>query len=60
MSKLLVGIIQEFELTDRLGYFMIDNADSNDTCLEHLIREIFPGATEDDVHERRLRCWGLL
>lgn len=58
MSKLLVGIIQEFELTDRLGYFMIDNADSNDTCLEHLIREIFPGATEDDVDERRLRCWG--
>ena len=37
---------------------MIDNADSNDTCLEQLIREIFPGATEDDVDERRLRCWG--
>ena len=57
MSKLLVGIIEEFELTDRLGYFMVDTADSNDTCLEHLIREIMPGATEDDVDERRLRCW---
>ena len=58
MAKMLVRIIQEFELTDRLGYFMIDNADSNDTCLEHLFREIFPGATDDDVDERRLRCWG--
>ena len=34
MSKLLVGIIQKFELIDRLNYFMIDNADSNDTYLE--------------------------
>jgi hypothetical protein len=58
MAKMLVRIIQEFEITDRLGYFMIDNADSNDTCLEHLIREILPGATDDDIDERRLRCWG--
>jgi hypothetical protein len=58
MAKMLLGIIQEFELTDRLGYFMIDNADSNDTCLEHLIREMVPNATDEDIDERRLRCWG--
>jgi hypothetical protein len=37
---------------------MIDNADSNDTCLEHLIREMVPNATDEDIDERRLRCWG--
>ena len=34
MSKLLVRIIQKFEFTDRLDYFIIDNADSNDTYLK--------------------------
>ena len=57
MSKLLMEIIQEFEFTDRLGYFMIDNADSNDTYLKQLIREIFSGVTENDIDKRRLRCW---
>jgi hypothetical protein len=58
MARVLIDVIQEFRITDRLGYFMIDNAESNDTCLEHLVREMVPEATEEDVEERRLRCWG--
>jgi hypothetical protein len=58
MARVLIDVIQELRITDRLGYFMIDNAESNDTCLEHLVREMVPGATEEDVEERRLRYWG--
>jgi len=58
MAKVLMSIIREFEIVDRLGYFMVDNADSNDACLGHLLREINPDATDDDIDERRLRCWG--
>lgn len=33
MSKLLVEVIQEFGFDDRLGYFVADNAESNDIAL---------------------------
>jgi hypothetical protein len=37
---------------------MINNAESNNTCLEHLVYEMVPRATEEDIKERRLRYWG--
>ena len=37
---------------------MMDNAESNDTCLESLLREIDPNISDSDIDERRLRCWG--
>lgn len=46
-----MGVIEEFEIGDRVGYFMIDNAESNDTFLRHLVREMIPGATDEDVEE---------
>jgi hypothetical protein len=58
MARLLMSVIQEFEITKRLGYFMTDNAESNDTCLESLLREIDPNISDSDINERRLRCWG--
>lgn len=46
-------VIDECELGSRLGYFMLDNAGSNDSCLEALSKW-FPM----DVGRRRLRCIG--
>lgn len=46
-------VIDRYELGSKLGYFMLDNADSNDTCLETLARW-YPM----DVSQRRLRCIG--
>ena len=46
-------VIDRYELGSKLGYFMLDNADNNDTCLETLARW-FP----IDVNKRRLRCIG--
>ncbi|OBS16247.1 hypothetical protein FPOA_13050 [Fusarium poae] len=47
------GAIDQYEMGSKLGYFMLDNAESNDTCLEALARW-FPM----DVGRRRLRCIG--
>jgi hypothetical protein len=58
MSRLLMSVIQEFEISGRLGYFMTDNAESNDVCLESVLREIDPTISDSDIRERRLRCWG--
>ncbi|KID93531.1 transposase-like protein, partial [Metarhizium majus ARSEF 297] len=49
----LLGLPRLYELGSKLGYFMLDNAESNDTCLETLARW-FPM----DVRRRRLRCIG--
>ncbi|KJZ70963.1 hypothetical protein HIM_09667 [Hirsutella minnesotensis 3608] len=46
-------VIDQYELGSKLGYFMLDNAKSNDACLETLIRW-FPM----DVNRCRLSCIG--
>ncbi|KAK4077565.1 hypothetical protein Purlil1_12327 [Purpureocillium lilacinum] len=46
-------VIDQYEMGAKLGYFMLDNAESNDTCLETLA-QWFPM----DVGRRRLRCIG--
>ncbi|KAJ6790307.1 hypothetical protein PWT90_10996 [Aphanocladium album] len=46
-------VIDQYEIGAKLGYFMLDNADSNDTCLQTLA-QWFPM----DVGRRRLRCIG--
>jgi hypothetical protein len=32
MAFLLTEVVDDFEITDKLGFFTLDNADSNDTC----------------------------
>jgi len=46
-------IINEFGFEDRIGYFVTDNADNNDTCLEELGIEF-----GFNKKHRRLRCCG--
>lgn len=53
MATYVKEVIDRYEIGARLGYFMLDNAESNDTCLEALARW-FPM----DVSRRRLRCVG--
>ena len=67
MASTLMDVIQEFGITDRSGYFMIDNAESNDTCLAHLVRGMAPDATNDELEDaantvlerehERLKAW---
>lgn len=53
MASYVKEVIDKYEVGSKLGYFMLDNAESNDTCLEALARW-FPM----DVSSRRLRCIG--
>jgi hypothetical protein len=53
MASYVKEVIDQYEVGSKLGYFMLDNAESNDTCLEALARW-FPM----DVSSRRLRCIG--
>lgn len=46
-------IIHEYNLDGRVGYFVTDNAESNDTCLDELACEL-----GFNKQHRRLRCCG--
>ncbi|KAJ3453198.1 hypothetical protein MRS44_018853 [Fusarium solani] len=46
-------IIHDYGFEDRVGYFVTDNAESNDTCLDELATEL-----GFNKQHRRLRCCG--
>lgn len=54
LSRIVLEVIQEYEIEEKVGYFMMDNASNNDTMMEELQKSL-PGL---DVCQRRLRCLG--
>jgi hypothetical protein len=46
MGSLLIEIINDFDLKERLGYFVINNVSSNDTCVYHILISLFPDLSE--------------
>jgi hypothetical protein len=55
MARSTTAIIEDYELVDRLGYFMLDNIKSNDTCVREILAKLRPDL---DPKKRRLRCFG--
>jgi hypothetical protein len=43
---LLIEIINDFDLKERLGYFVTDNVSSNDTCVHYIFTSFFPDLSE--------------
>jgi hypothetical protein len=58
MAQILTTVVEEYQLAERLGFFTLDNADSNDTCLRILLRTLNPDASNGELEQRRLRCYG--
>jgi hypothetical protein len=56
MVECLFEVAKEYEITDRIGYFIIDNAESNSTCITAFMEFLNPFITEEKVKDRRLRC----
>lgn len=55
IAEAVVGVIEDYNISHLLGYFVMDNADNNDTAVEAIIAAIRPDL---DHKERRLRCTG--
>lgn len=55
MAHSIISVIKEYELKDRLGYFVLDNVSSNDTCVREILRKLRPDL---NAKNRRLRCFG--
>jgi hypothetical protein len=46
MGSLLIEIINDFDLKERLKYFITNNASSNDTCVHHILTSLLPDFSE--------------
>ena len=57
-AELLADVLKDYEIIDRVGYFVTDNASNNDTAIDLLLRQISPSLTAQQRAHRRLRCWG--
>jgi hypothetical protein len=54
----ILEVIKDYSIDDRIGYFMADNAQSNDTAIELILKELYPRLTTEQRVARRLRCLG--
>jgi hypothetical protein len=58
ISKTVYTIAKEYDIVEKLGYFMMNGAYNNDTTIRHLDRRIREGGGVGfDEKERRLRCF---
>lgn len=58
MAEVLLQIFKDYKISGRIGYFMADNATSNDTCIDAVLRGLYPNMSEKQRKRRRLRCFG--
>lgn len=57
-ASALLDVIDEYGLRYKVGYFMCDNAKSNDKAVSAVLRQLFPGMQQRQILARRLRCLG--
>ena len=54
----LVRLFKEYDILDRIGFFICDNADNNDTCISYVLRKQNRRMTKKQIARRRIRCLG--
>src|SRR5438046_2183303 len=55
MAQSVIAVIKEYEVTNILGYCILDNASSNDTSVRAVSKQLHPNL---NPKKRRLRCLG--
>ena len=56
IAEVVLKVVRTYELTgDQIGWFVLDNATSNDTCVAEVLKDL---GINDTVARCRLRCLG--
>ena len=58
MADVLLHIFNDYKISGQIGYFMADNASSNDTCIDLVLQALYPNMSQKQRLRRRLRCFG--
>ncbi len=56
-ARSILPVLEEYSLKGNLGFFIPDNASSNDTCVTEIIETLRPDL---DAHDGHLRCMGYI
>jgi hypothetical protein len=54
----ILKVIKEYKIGKNIGFFTLDNAGSNDTAVECILKKLYPRMTKAQRERRRLRCLG--
>lgn len=57
-AQVLLNVIADYKIGGRIGFFMVDNASSNDVAIDLVLRKLYPKMSEKQRKRRRLRCLG--
>ena len=55
IAEAVIAVVREFGIAENIGYMVLDNASSNDTCVSEILKEL---DIDDTKKRRRLRCLG--
>jgi hypothetical protein len=58
MAEIIVRVLRTYKIAGRVSYFMADNAEANDVCIDAVLRTIYPNMPLKQRKQRRLRCLG--
>ena len=58
MAAYLSEVAIEYDIVGKIGFFSLDNAESNDTCLRTFLRTAHPTSTDAGIKAHRIRCFG--
>jgi hypothetical protein len=42
ITKIIISTLQEYKVVDRLGVFITDNAESNNTAIQEILHQLRP------------------
>jgi len=55
IAEVIIPVLQHYEVTSKLGVFVADNVDSNDSAIRAILSNLRPDL---DIRTRRSRCLG--
>jgi hypothetical protein len=58
IAALLIQIIKKFGFENRLGYFITNNTNLNNVCINLTLKQLLPYLSKTERSQRRLRCYG--
>jgi hypothetical protein len=56
IAEAILQVIKEYRISKRVGFFVLDNASSNDVAVDHILCSLYPGMSNIARKRRRLRC----
>jgi hypothetical protein len=59
-ASIILDVLNEYDIATRIGYFVCDNASSNDNAVELILQQLELAISPVEATARRLRCFGYI